>query len=343
MTRRSWATLISIAALPSAIGVAGFGCSSTSNPATASTDGGADASTPLEDAAPPTRVSLQWATAAPGAQVCAYLFAGLDPTTAPSPASALACVTSAADGTFTLPSVPIRTNLAITVNKPGYIPVVRSVGTASTPMDETTQPIQMFPTSSETDPVPSVMVDWQNKGQIYMFALNGPGGTVAMSPMSGDGPLYSASGQYSASATAFTSAGPYATLGYFNVAPGTYTLTVAASTVDCEPVLAPVAAFFGFPTGAAHALQVLVLPGYVSGYVGVLCTAVPVIVPVDGGPIVDSGAVVDSGPTSDSGDVVDSGSVLDSGSAIDGAVDGSAVDGSAVDGGVADGSAVDGG
>jgi hypothetical protein len=101
-----------------------------------------------------------------------------------------------------------------------------------------------------------------------------------MTPMSGNGPLYQdSSGHYRTSATAFLGN----TGAYFNVDPGIYTLTFADSMVNCQPILSP-ASLRGYPLMTPdHSLQAVVLPGYISGVVGVLCTDLPPIVTVDGG------------------------------------------------------------
>jgi len=227
----------------------------------------------------------------PGAQVCVYAQDAAIPPPS-SPPTSTNCVTTAADGKFTIPSVPIRTNLALTVTKTGFIPGMLSVATASTPMTGG-QAFPMFPLSYETNPVPPVAVDWQNKGQINAIIVHlapnaarfegDPGVTVSMSPMSGNGPIYRDMAQnYVPSAMAFVDD----SAGYFNVDPGTYTLTFAKPsdpTTDCEPVLTPFGEF-GFPvTTPAHSTQVLVAAGYWSGIVAVLCTQKPAIVSVDGG------------------------------------------------------------
>jgi hypothetical protein len=205
-------------------------------------------------------------------------------------------VTSAADGTFVFPSVPVRTNLAVTLTKTGFLPVLLSVQTASAAMDARGNPVDMFPSSGDPNPIPGITVDWQNKGQIFIFVIGpdpegglnfsgDPGVSVSMSPASGNGPYYQdMNANFVTSATAFIE-----NLGaYFNVAAGTYTLTFNdnATMTDCEPIagaLAP-AALWGFPVATpAHSLQVLVAPGYVSGLVGALCTPVSKLVSVDGG------------------------------------------------------------
>src|SRR5580658_691086 len=198
-----------------------------------------------EDGGPP---------AVPGAQVCAFPFSAvqaLGSWTAPPQSSALSCVTTAADGTFVISSVPVRTNLVLIVTKTGFIPVVLSIQTASSPMDVRQYPIFMYETSTEVNPAASIMVDWQNKGQIVVFdvGLGDGGASVAMgtqddaSAPNGIGPVYEDSnGDFVPAATMFYPAA--GTLGlslaqYFNVAAGVYTLTMKDMADDCEPSLMP--------------------------------------------------------------------------------------------------------
>jgi len=234
--------------------------------------------------------------AVPGTQICAYPYARVTGGTLPPQSSALTCVTTAADGTFVIPNVPIRTNLVLTAIKAGLMPIVLSIQTASSPMDERANPIFMYSTAIQTQPVPGITVDWQNTGQIIVFAvaLDGDGGTsggsVSMnadddaSPPSGNGPIYeNTQFDYVPSATTFLPNGFASTAYYFNVAAGLHTLTLSDQAQDCEPGLMPFAAW-GFPlVTPLHSIQVLVLDGYLSGAVGFLCSPNPVIVGVDGG------------------------------------------------------------
>ena len=200
-------------------------------------------------------------------------------------------MTTQADGTFSLPGLPVRTELALTLVKSGYLSYLLPIDTASTDMDERNNPVYMSP-SGQTPAVP-IAVDGQNKGSISAFAVNigganqnvfamVPGATqVTLSPMSGNGPYFvdGMTNEYDFSATSFV--GSLAL--YYNVDPGTYTLTYANSTSDCEPVLTPFAPF-GWPLMTpAHSIKIIVAAGYVTGIVGVLCTPDPVIVSVDGG------------------------------------------------------------
>ena len=222
-------------------------------------------------------VDLGTAPPLAGAQVCVYHM------------SAFPCVTTAADGTFTISGLPIRADLVLALTKSGYTSILQPFETASTDMDGRGNPILM----DRPDPTfvpPGVTVD-ATKGIISAFAVGDapgdggsfvgiPGTTIALSPMSGSGPFYtSAMGGIDPAATSFETSGAY----YFNVAPGTYTLTYTSSTFDCEPISFPFGEF-GFPvTTPAHSLKLIVAAGYTTGIVGSFCTPNPVIVKVDGG------------------------------------------------------------
>lgn len=212
----------------------------------------------------------------PGAQVCVYQN------------SAIPCTTTAADGTFTLAGLPGGANLAVTVNKAGYVPTMLAISTARTDMDARSNPIFLNSTSAPT-PGLDITMDWANTGQVIAFAIGpapdggnsypgDPGATVAMSPMSGSGPFYeNAQGQYVPTATSFLDF--FAT--YFNVAPGMYTLTYTDPRNDCEGIAFPFGGW-GYPgPQGSHSITFPVVAGYSTGIVGVLCTPSQAIVAVD--------------------------------------------------------------
>jgi hypothetical protein len=271
-----------------------------------------DASTaPVTDAgsADGGDIFLAWSTAqasngqpAPGAQICMYLLSAvqaLGSGTPPPTSRALSCVTSGADGRFVIHSVPVRTNLVLTITSAGFVPSVRSIQSASSAMDVTGSPIFLLPTSTETDPTPDAAVDWQNKGQIVVFASGvsdvgdgGAGVSLSMGMPGEDleggieGPFYQGGNNaFVPSATSFQAAGSFGVsiAEYFDVPTGLYTLTMEDPIEDCEPNLTPLAAY-GFPViTPQHSIQVLVLNGYVSSAVGFSCLPYSVLVPVDGG------------------------------------------------------------
>jgi hypothetical protein len=221
-------------------------------------------------------INLANAPPLPGVQVCVY-----QNTTLP-------CVTTAADGTFMMMGLPVRSDLVLSFAKSGYSSILQPIETASTDMDGRGNPIIM----NRPDPTflpPGLTAD-PTKGDISAFAVTagGDGGsftgvggtTITLSPMSGSGPYFvNQQGTIDPSAKSFESSQAY----YFNVDPGTYVLTYANSGYDCEPISFPFG-LFGFPvTSPAHSLKLIVAAGYTTGIVGALCTVNPVIVAVDGG------------------------------------------------------------
>ena len=213
----------------------------------------------------------------PGVTVCVYQN------------STIPCVTSQADGTFTLPGLPIRSDLVLTLKKSGYNSYLLPIETASTDTDERSNPVFMTKPSADP-PAIGVPVDFTNKGVIDAFAvvISGAdmnvfsatsGTSVSMAPVSGNGPYYLGNNGIALDAGTFQSS----TALFYNVDPGTYTLTYANPAYDCEPISFPFGGF-GFPvTTPAHSLKLIVAAGYVTGIVGVLCTPKPNIVAVDGG------------------------------------------------------------
>lgn len=132
------------------------------------TDGGEDAPAPIPEDAGYYNGNDGGSPAVVGAQVCVFTFASVEAAggwTLPAQSGALDCVTTAADGTFVVPSLPIRTNLVLTVSKRGYVPVLLSIQTASSPMDVRQYPVFLYDPSTEVD-LPGVVIDYQDKGQI---------------------------------------------------------------------------------------------------------------------------------------------------------------------------------
>jgi hypothetical protein len=175
------------------------------------------------------------------------------------------------------------------------MPTLKPIGTASTDMDGRQNPIPMR-RADAAEPAIGKPVDWQGKGQVVMFSLSqnpslsdggqsfvgDVGAQVMLSPGGGDGPFFTDShGQIVPGATSFVS-----TLGYYyNLAPGTYTLTLTDPSNDCEPILFPFAQV-GYPlTTPAHSLQFPVVAGYITEEVGMLClpNSMPVSTDAGGG------------------------------------------------------------
>jgi hypothetical protein len=239
-------------------------------------DGGADAAT-VVDASDTDGMSLTNLPPLPGVQVCVYQN------------DAIPCVTTQADGTFTLPGLPVRSDLVLTLKKDGYESYLLPIETASTDTDERSNPVFMTRPSPQP-PAIGVPVDFTNKGVIDAFAviISGAdmnvftptmGTSVTISPTTANGPYYLGDNGPVLDAGTFQGS----TALFYNVDPGTYTLTYANPDFDCEPISFPFGGF-GFPvTTPPHSVKVVVAAGYVTGIVGVLCTPNPKVVAVDGG------------------------------------------------------------
>ena len=201
-----------------------------------------------------------------GVQVCIYQD------------SSFPCVSTQADGTFTMPGLPIRSDVVLSFTKSGYQSYLLPIETASTDMDGGAARIVMDLASTYVPP--GVTYD-ATKGSVVAFAVTegGPDGgsfvgvhdtTIALSPMSGSGPFFLDESGQIAPTTTTTFVGNTAL--YYNVDPGSYTLTYSNPTYDCEPISFPFGQF-GIPvTTPAHSLKITVGTGYVTGIVGVLCT-----------------------------------------------------------------------
>jgi hypothetical protein len=216
----------------------------------------------------------------PGVTVCVYTN------------SAVPCVTTQGDGTFSMPGLPVRSDIVLSLKKEGYLSYLLPIETASTDTDERTSPVYMGK-PGPTAPAIGVPINFTDKGAIDAFALVAQGaaamnmltttaGTaVSIDPMTANGPFYlDNGGGYVHDAGTFQGG---ATALFYNVDPGMYTLTYANPSYDCEPISFPFGGF-GWPVPSPpHSLKVVVAAGYVTGIVGALCTPYPKIVPTDGG------------------------------------------------------------
>jgi hypothetical protein len=299
MTKLQWSVLVvSTVAMPAGMALSEVGCSSSSNGAAPAIDSGSP-DTAVEDtgsddvatkadgagAAAPSGVTLTWkvqsatvaagvgdastgaaATPLAGVKVCAY------------PMASIPCVTTDATGVFVLPGLPAATPVAITLDKDGYRSLLAPVLMA-TSHDETAEPISMTKT---TDPDPPIgkAIDWTGKGQVEFFVLGqgaflvdagpegDPGAMVTLAPMSGDGPFFiTDQNTFDASAKTLIDALGAA----YNLPAGSYSLTFADATHDCEPLVAGFGGW-GYP-GAAHEVTFPIVAGYTT-IVGEYCPPV---------------------------------------------------------------------
>jgi hypothetical protein len=300
MTRTAWTCLGSLAVV-TVCGPWGAGCSSSSanqsqpdaEPAgdggvpdsAEGLDAGMDAVGMVGDAdAAPSGLTLRWSVVVqtppfgsgePDASAARAPLAGVS--VCVNGMAAIPCATTDATGIFTLTGLVPSTNIVLTATKTGYRSVAAPVTTGTMAMDATTTPFAM---SSTTDPDPPFggAIDWTNKGQVLFFAIGmgaivpdsgpvgDPGAMVSLSPASGTGPVFLTDGNtFDASAPSLIDAAG----AFFNVAAGTYALTLSDPTGDCEPISSPFAAW-GYPA-TGHKVTFPVLAGYETT-VGMYCS-----------------------------------------------------------------------
>jgi hypothetical protein len=186
------------------------------------------------------------------------------------------CVTSASDGTFSLPGVPKNSKVVITMKAEGRVPYARIVETKEVGI--TIQPFENgMALISEVDSfLPGIEIDLEKGG--IVFFVNGPGtrfigvfdwvrgATVTMTPKSGDGPLY-LDETHTLAPDATETVGGW---GHFvNMDPGTYELKFTVPDgYTCTEWADQV---YGYPTGEALTLEVPVIAGFSSYPIGFFC------------------------------------------------------------------------
>ncbi len=209
----------------------------------------------------------------PGVQVCLY------------GQSSVPCATTDDSGKYKL-AVPVGTALTVSYVKTGYQPTLYAIGAQTSGSTDDAPAIFLSNTSSfasfgtmggaPPDPAKGTILFGggtigPSPGAIYheLFGTFDyyyvPGYSVTIAPAATVGPVYvSADWQPDPALTASSNAG----WGFFQVAPGTYTLTYSSPTLNCGNTTTTVVA------------------GYSTTYVGVACTVLG-----DGGaPVVDASA-----------------------------------------------------
>jgi hypothetical protein len=229
--------------------------------------GGSDAG----DAGGPTPIE--------GVKVCAYQNPSIP------------CVMTDSNGHFQLGGLPPRTNVPVSLEKAGYLSELLAVGTPSTGTDNSGFPTFLSPVVPMYPNIPGATVDSQNKGAIAVFAVapardaaagqgfaGDQGATITISPDSGIGPYFADRNNLFV-----TGATTYADFlsAYFNLDPGTYTVTVTDPINDCEAIAFPYASD-GYPVpNGMHEIQLPVAAGFTT-LGGVLCTTYQAPVSTDG-------------------------------------------------------------
>jgi hypothetical protein len=149
--------------------------------------------------------------------------------------------------------------------------------------------------ASDAVPDAGFPIDTQNRGLVNVFLISlttprdaGPdsgmmfslvaGGTMSISPSSGNGPEYiDNNNRIDPTATSMIGA----TAMFYNLDPGNYTVTATAPNYDCEAVNFPFSAD-GYPTGTMHQVSFPILAGYID-LIGLLCSPSAKLVTIDGG------------------------------------------------------------
>jgi hypothetical protein len=205
----------------------------------------------------------------------------------------IACYTTGADGLFHLTGLPALADLALTLEKDGYMKELKPFETAST--DMTTQAM-IFMFAADTKLAEGITPD-PTKGSVFFFAVSvtnnqiatEPGIAVSLSPAAkaGQGPFFYSGANYVKGATVLQNGLGF----YYNLDPGTYTLDYSVSWLDCAPISNPFGGW-GYPSppsGTKFPIQ----PGYLTAQVGVLCTQIPGKHPPDAG--AEAGMPVEAG------------------------------------------------
>jgi hypothetical protein len=200
----------------------------------------------------------------------------------------IACVTSDADGRFTLKALPPRTVLVLTFEKTGYLKQSKTIETASTDMQGTNS----IPIYAEATAIgPSGVTQAKGKGTMDFFAIGPlpgnpdpnafqgiPDVAVTLSPAKGDGPYFiNAKNKFVDGATKTIAGVGF----YFNLDPGDYTITFDQPAFDCAPISIGFSGW-GVPV-PPNGVKFTVLADYMTTEAGVFCTPKSVIVGGDGG------------------------------------------------------------
>jgi hypothetical protein len=197
------------------------------------------------------------------------------------------CVTTDAQGAFTLRDLPSGSEIVLVLEKDGYVSALKPIET-SFEDSEALRPITM---SKATDAPPDLGFDIDTKGAgsidffIVVLPENdaGPAGpisgaTATLSPAAGEGAIYFAKpGVLDPTLEATLSSGGNfdmrtATSGrFFNVPPGDYTVNFTPPPKYTCTSFAPPTANFGFPVPDQPAVRVPVRAGYNTANIGVSC------------------------------------------------------------------------
>jgi hypothetical protein len=201
--------------------------------------------------------------------------------------AAIPCVTTDANGIFTISGLPAVSNMALTFHRDGYVPVLTAIATPNTDIDGLSgagSPLLM--TSSTVPSKTPVPVDIATKGVVTVIAIipgssgrptdstGDVGAKISLSPMTGNGPYFldQTNTAFVPSATSMV----YEAAVYFNLDPGDYEITIDDPNHSCSP-LSPLLGLYGYPAPPTS-VKFPIVAGYGTSAVGFYCTAKSVIV-----------------------------------------------------------------
>jgi hypothetical protein len=201
--------------------------------------------------------------------------------------TAIPCVTTDANGMFTISGLPAVSDIALTFRRDGYVPVLTAIATPNTDIDGLSgagSPLLMA--SSTVPSMTPVSIDIANKGSVTVVAVipgssgrptdstGDVGAKISLSPMTGNGPYFldQTNTAIVPSATSMVYEGAV----YFNLDPGDYAITIDDPDHRCSP-LSPLVGLYGYPAPPTS-VKFPIVAGYSTSAVGFYCTANSVIV-----------------------------------------------------------------
>ena len=189
------------------------------------------------------------------------------------------CATTDAAGRFSVSGLPAKSQVMISFEKAGYVPMVLPIETGSTDMDGAVAGPLPMPSAEISPWSMPVAIDSVDKGMIVTFAVTLNGGNVGgavgtnltLTPKRGDGPYFITDRNLlDVSATSIVNQAAL----YVNLDPGTYELGFEKPGHDCASLTIPFG--FGFTSGPGS-VKCPVVAGFQS-MCGVLCTPSSTIV-----------------------------------------------------------------
>jgi hypothetical protein len=180
----------------------------------------------------------------------------------------LPCTTSDGTGAFTI-DLPVSSETGLTLERGGYQSVLLPLAVGTTPLTYTIG----VPTASSRatlyNAFNATYPDATNGYVLVVGTLKGQnelgldGATATIAPASGGGPFYVDTNGVAAPSA--TSTSTYSEIFFANVAPGTYTATLAPSTMTCAKN------FGGWQAQQLDSTRFPVIAGYET-HVGLVCT-----------------------------------------------------------------------